>query len=94
MTEQAEFGIPRFMSRRWIAWRLIQLAYRIHDADFDDSLTIYVGGRKVAEIGVLGNTYGNGVTSGHVLDTSVSVYNVDCIDGLPLIGRPLGGSND
>lgn len=92
--EAVAFGVPRIGSRRWIAWKLVQLAYRICDVDYDEVLTVRVGGRTVATIEVSSNLYGNGVSSASVVDNSVAIYSSDSLDDYPLVGgypRRLGG---
>ncbi|AEJ92201.1 hypothetical protein LITTLEE_154 [Mycobacterium phage LittleE] len=62
--------IPRIGSRRWIAWKLVQLAARIHYAEYCER--IYVtdpAGQEVVEVVVIGDPYGCGIfsTSGGLL---------------------------
>ncbi|AID58880.1 hypothetical protein PBI_GAIA_61 [Mycobacterium phage Gaia] len=50
--------------RRWIAWKLVQLAYRIYDAERYER--IYVNdpdGNLVFEAVVIGDLYGCGISS-------------------------------
>lgn len=51
-------------SRRWIAWKLVQLAHRIYDASFYERITIkHKSGEVVCEIDVQSDMYGAGVMS-------------------------------
>lgn len=53
---------PRIGNRRWIAWKLVQLAARIYDAEYYQR--IYINGpdgKQVFEAGIIGDLYGAGV---------------------------------
>ncbi len=56
--------LPRFPNRRWIAWKLVQLAARIFDAEYYERILIKdAEGRLVYEAIIVGDLYGNGVSS-------------------------------
>lgn len=50
--------------RRWLAWKLQQLAVRIHDTEFHQLLSVYApDGRRIVEWDVYADGYGAGVSS-------------------------------
>lgn len=54
---------PRPFNRRWIAWKLVQLAWRIYDPDYCER--IYVlgpDGKLLFDAGISADLYGNGVS--------------------------------
>lgn len=54
----------RIGPRRWIAWKLVQLAHRIHDAEFWERITIKdPDGSIVIEWQICADTYGRGIAS-------------------------------
>jgi hypothetical protein len=56
--------LPRFGNRRWIAWKLVQLAARIYDAEFYERIVIRDSdGDDVLEFTVTSDLYGCGVSS-------------------------------
>ncbi|QDM57969.1 hypothetical protein SEA_NIHILNOMEN_154 [Mycobacterium phage NihilNomen] len=60
--------IPRIGSRRWIAWKLVQLAARIYDAEYYERLLIASGDEELLEIFIIGDLYGCGISSTHGLN--------------------------
>jgi hypothetical protein len=53
--------------RRWIAWKMVCVAARIHDAEYYERLTVKThDGLLIAEWGVVGDEYGSGVSSQNV----------------------------
>lgn len=51
--------------RRWIAWRLVQLAARIHDTEVREYVLLCDDdGAVVASVGVVGDGYGCGIVYG------------------------------
>ncbi|QBI99776.1 hypothetical protein SEA_THREERNGTARJAY_148 [Mycobacterium phage ThreeRngTarjay] len=66
--------IPRIGSRRWIAWKLVQLAHRIYDAEYYERIYVTdLAGQEVVEAVVIGDPYGCGIfgTSGGLLPGGV-----------------------
>ncbi|MBB3752448.1 hypothetical protein FHT44_004960 [Mycolicibacterium sp. BK634] len=56
--------LPRVGSRRWIAWKLVQLAYRIFDADYYERIYIRdADGHLTFEAIISADLYGAGVSS-------------------------------
>lgn len=55
---------PRIGNRRWIAWKLVQLAERIYDAEFYDRIRVVNNyGVTEWEAVVVGDLYGRGISS-------------------------------
>ncbi len=51
-------------TRRWIAWKLVQLAYRIHNTEYYERIYLTnAEGKEVWEAVILGDGYGGGVRS-------------------------------
>ena len=50
----------RISGRRWIAWKLVRLAHRIHDADYRQVVRLPGTERHLM---IEGSEYGHGVTS-------------------------------
>lgn len=56
--------MPRPLTRRWIAWKLVQLAYRVFDAGYYERIYINdAGGRLVFDAVICSDLYGCGVSS-------------------------------
>lgn len=50
--------------RRWIAWKLVCLAERIHSSIYEQKITVRDrNGKELADLWVGGNLYGEGVRS-------------------------------
>ena len=49
--------------RKWLAWKLVQLAHRLHDPEWVETLEINTKGGSQLRINVLGDEYGCGITS-------------------------------
>lgn len=61
--------VPRFGNRRWIAWKLVQLAHRIYNAEFNERIVIQdFNGDDIAEWIINADLYGGGVSSSYGLD--------------------------
>lgn len=55
---------PRIGNRRWIAWKLVQLAQRIYDAEYYERITVTnPDGRLVYEAVINADLYHGGVSS-------------------------------
>jgi len=68
----------RPFSRRWIAWKLVQLAARIYDAEYHERITIRdYEGNPVIEWHVVSDLYGCGVSSQHG-DTAFGEFAAVC----------------
>jgi hypothetical protein len=67
--------------RKWVAWKLVQLAAKLYDAEHEEFISITeLGGTEVARIWVTGDEYGSGVTGG---PTTIPGYKIVYgIDGL------------
>lgn len=51
-------------TRQWIAWKLVQLAARIHDAEFYERIFVTdADGATVYEATIVSNSYGSGISS-------------------------------
>jgi hypothetical protein len=60
--------MPRVGSRRWIAWKLVQLAHRVYDAEYYEQITITgPDGEDLVEFVINADLYGGGVSmmTGH-----------------------------
>jgi len=55
--------VIRIGSRRWIAWKLVQLAHRIYDAEYHERITITDEHGRVGEFVIVADLYGCGVSS-------------------------------
>ncbi|AEJ94057.1 hypothetical protein SEA_ERICMILLARD_146 [Mycobacterium phage EricMillard] len=56
--------IPHIGSRRWIAWKLVQLAARIYDAEYYERIHVTDAlGREIFEAVIVGDSYGCGISS-------------------------------
>ncbi|MDP7721809.1 hypothetical protein [Mycobacterium sp. TY814] len=49
--------------RQWLAWKLVQIAHRLHAAEYQETVQITSDGRHVCTISVIGDQYGCGITS-------------------------------
>ena len=49
--------------RRWLAWRIVQVARRICDTEFEERITITDEHGQVGEFVVVGDEYGCGISS-------------------------------
>ena len=50
--------------RQWLAWKLVQLAARIHDAEHEESITFKDPDGKIAlQWFIVGDDYGAGISS-------------------------------
>lgn len=49
--------------RRWIAWKLVQLAYRLHMPLYDQDIIIESPSGEVYTINIIGDIYGSGIIS-------------------------------
>lgn len=55
--------------RRWVAWKLVQLAWHIFMPEREESIRIIdAAGRTVAEWEIVGDVYGCGISSQIVTD--------------------------
>ncbi|WPH57721.1 hypothetical protein [Mycobacterium phage WXIN] len=55
---------PRIGNRRWIAWKLVQLAWRVYNPEYCQRIHITrPDGRQVFEAVIVADLYGNGVSS-------------------------------
>lgn len=52
-------------TRRWIAWKLVQLAHRIYDATFYERITVAGPDGPEIEIDIAADMYGGGVMSSY-----------------------------
>lgn len=48
--------------RKWLAWKLVQVAARLYDAEWEESITITTPTGDGIEIDVLGDEYGCGIS--------------------------------
>lgn len=56
--------MPKPLTRRWLAWRLVQLAHRIFDAEYYERIYVNDGdGGLVFEAIICSDLYGGGVSS-------------------------------
>lgn len=70
-------GMPRVGSRRWIAWKLVQLAHRVFDAEFYERIVISgPDGEDIIEFEIVADLYGGGVSSQFGCDTFGDGYGV------------------
>lgn len=53
----------RLGPRRWIAWKLVQLASRIYQAEYEQTITVTPPQGHEIEIHVIGDLYGCGISS-------------------------------
>lgn len=53
----------RLKPRRWIAWKLVQLAYRICDTEYYQTIAIQPPSPGGLEIRIRGDAYGGGIDS-------------------------------
>lgn len=60
--------MPRIGSRRWIAWKLVQLAARIYDAESYERITITGPEGVVHTLDVVNDGYGAGISGGNGRD--------------------------
>ncbi|SKU64611.1 Uncharacterised protein [Mycobacteroides abscessus subsp. abscessus] len=69
--------------RRWIAWRLVQLARLLYDAEWREFISIETPDGKHLRIDVVGDEYGCGIssTSGINWDPTGAVTSAD-VSGL------------
>lgn len=68
--------LPRIGSRRWIAWKLVQLAHRIFDAEYYETITVTdSNGEEVVEFLIVSDLWGNGVSM-QTGSTTFGGYNV------------------
>jgi hypothetical protein len=58
-----DLGPLRVGNRRWIAWKLVQLAHRICDTEYYERIVITDEHDQVGEFVIVGDAYGCGVTS-------------------------------
>lgn len=58
--------------RQWLAWRLVRIAHRIHDAEYTETITMVTPSGAHNRINVVGDEYGCGIrsTSGIAWDPS------------------------
>lgn len=49
--------------RPWIAWKLVQLAHRVHNAEFSQTITIQPPTPGALVIEIIGDAYGCGISS-------------------------------
>lgn len=54
---------PRPFSRRWIAWKLVQLAARLYDDEYAERIVIASDNGDVGEFLIVSSVYGRGVSS-------------------------------
>lgn len=64
MVNDVVLRMPRIGSRRWIAWKLVQLAHRFYDAEYDEVCAVYdKQGQLISRWDIVGSEYGSGVSS-------------------------------
>jgi hypothetical protein len=55
---------PKPFNRRWIAWKLVQLAWRIYDPDYYERIWIEgPGGELIFDAEICSDLYGSGVST-------------------------------
>ena len=61
---------PKFPNRRWIAWKLVQLAYRIypHSEFYQRIYVRNADGDMIWEAEIVADLYGCGISSGYGRD--------------------------
>lgn len=69
--------LPRIGSRRWIAWKLVQLAHRIFNAEYHERIVVSgPDGEDIIEFVINGDLYGGGVSMQYGHDTFGDGYSV------------------
>lgn len=56
-------NMPKVGSRRWIAWKLVQLAAKLYDAEYTEHIMIHPSVGKSLDITIIGDSYGCGISS-------------------------------
>jgi hypothetical protein len=49
--------------RKWLAYRLVRLAHRLHNPDWVDHIGIETSSGRAIDINVIGDEYGRGISS-------------------------------
>jgi hypothetical protein len=49
--------------RKWLAWKLVQLAHRLHDPEYVEHIGIETSAGRKIDINVIGDEYGRGISS-------------------------------
>lgn len=49
--------------RKWLAWKLVQLAARLHDAEWEEVITVDVPGWPLVHFAIVADEYGCGVSA-------------------------------
>lgn len=79
--EEPLTGKPRIGSRRWIAWKLVQLAHRVFDAEYYERIVIHdPEGDELIEFVINADLYGGGVSSQTGWDSFAGGYHVAWYD--------------
>lgn len=80
-------GVPKFGSRRWIAWKLVRIARRIYDAEYDERIIVTdPHGEELTVFEVVGDMYSCGISSQSGATTLGDGYGIAWV-GVP---RPRG----
>lgn len=84
VTKDDPLVMPRIGSRRWIAWKLVQLAHRIYDATYYEQIIICgPTGKPITEFTINADEYGGGVSICDGPDAFGNGHSVHWTDGPP-----------